>query len=142
MKKRFLFTSISAVMASTAMIAASVTNVAAGDDDGPLSGFVRTGETKSCINLASINEIRPVTDELFLVRVGVNRYYLNEVSGSCNGASRGFNRLQYKTSLSTLCNNQIIRVVDNSQGFTVGSCALGSFERLEVKPAEDETSDS
>ncbi len=106
------------------------------EEAGPLGGFVRTGETQNCLSLVAINQIKPLTDELFLVRVGVSKYYLNEVSGSCNGATSSFNRLQYKVSTSSLCRNEIIRIVDNSQGFTVGSCGLGSFERLEAKPAD------
>ena len=102
-----------------------------------LERFEQTGETRSCLGLRRISQITPLDDHLFLVRVGANEYYLNEVNGRCSGASRSFNRLQYKTSIGQLCRNEIIRVVDNSSGISVGSCGLGSFERLQEKTEND-----
>lgn len=96
-----------------------------------LADFERTGETESCLPLRSIDQIKPLDERHFLVRAGVNDYYLNEVSGRCNSAHRSNYRLQYTTSLSQLCRLEIIEVVDNSTGFTAGSCSLGDFERLE-----------
>lgn len=110
--------------------------------EAKLAEFERTGDMRSCLNLRSIDQIKPLNENLFLVRVGVNDYYLNEVSGRCSGADSSFNRLQYTTSLNQLCRNEIIRVVDNSTGFTIGSCGLGSFERLEKKPKEDTDAES
>lgn len=102
-----------------------------------LADFERTGETESCLPLRSIDQIRPLDERHFLVKVGVNDYYLNEVSGRCNSAHRPNYRLQYTTSLSQLCRLEIISVIDNSTGFTAGSCSLGDFERLEkVEEAE------
>ena len=104
-----------------------------------LDSFERTGEVVSCIRLARGNSITPVTESTFLIRVGVNNYYVNEVSGRCRGATRSSTRLQYTTSLSQLCRNEIIRVVDNSAGFQTGACGLGSFEKLAKKaPPNDE----
>jgi len=98
-----------------------------------LAEFERTGDYETCLGLRRIDQIKPLDERNFLVRVGVNDYYLNQLSSSCNGADSTFNRLQYTTSLSSLCRNEIITVVDNSTGFTVGSCSLGDFERLEQK---------
>lgn len=98
-----------------------------------LADFERTGEKVRCIALRSVSQIEPLTDDLFLVRAGVSDYYLNVMKGTCNGAASAFNRLEYRTSLSQLCANEIARVVDNSGGFTQGSCAFGEFERLERK---------
>lgn len=97
-----------------------------------LATFDRTGETLSCLGLRQISEIKPLDDYRFLVRVG-NDYYLNTVSGRCSRAADGFTHLEYSTSLSHLCRNEIINVVDNSQGFQVGACGLGGFERLKSK---------
>jgi len=103
-----------------------------------LSEFERTGEFTNCLHLRSINQIKALDDRHFLVRVGVNDYYLNKPSGRCTGASRPFNRIQYSTSLSQLCNNEIIHIVDNTTGFIAGSCGLNKFERLEPKAAEED----
>ncbi|MEM8937087.1 MAG: hypothetical protein AAGC77_11830 [Pseudomonadota bacterium] len=103
-----------------------------------LEGYARTGETETCISTARINTITPLDEETFLVRVGVRNYYLNDLKGSCNGADRSWNRIQYSTSTAQLCRNEIIKIVDNSSGFTVGSCGLGTFERLEqIEDAEE-----
>ena len=102
-----------------------------------LAEFDRTGEMTTCLNVSRINSITALDEYNFLVRVGANDYYLNEVS-RCSGADRAFNRIQYEMSGSQLCRNQIIRIVDNSGGFTVGSCGLGSFEHLTEKLEETE----
>lgn len=103
-----------------------------------LADFERTGEMRTCLNLRAIDQIDPLDERHFLVRVGLNDYYLNEISGRCSGAGRFNNRIQYTTSISQLCRNEIITIVDNSTGFTMGSCGLGSFERLVEKPDEEE----
>ena len=122
-------------------------DVMAADDDKPdptedaaevLDGFVRTGEMRRCLGLRQIREIRPLDDHYFLVRVGVADFYLNQVRGRCRGAARGSNRIQYTTSLAQLCRNELINVVDNLSNIFVGSCSLGSFERLEKKPEPEE----
>lgn len=135
-------------MLAVGLICAIAATTPAIADDEPMSEeaaerlaeFERTGEKLNCINIRSISQITPLDERYFLVRVGVGRFYLNEVRGRCNNADRGFNRLQYTTSLSRLCRNEIINVVDNNQGFIVGSCGLGSFERLERIPEEEEDS--
>ncbi len=103
-----------------------------------LAEFEPTGETETCLNTTRIRSIDALDDRRFLVRVGVNDYYLNEISGRCSGAARAGNRLQYTISTGQLCRNEIIQVVDNTTGFTVGSCGLGSFQELAKKPAETE----
>ena len=96
-----------------------------------LAQYEPTGETENCIGLTRIRSMSALDDRHFLVKVNGGKVYLNRVRGRCAGAESGFNRLQYRTSQNTLCRNEIITVVDNTQGFTVGSCGLGDFERLE-----------
>lgn len=98
-----------------------------------LAQFERTGDVTSCIGLRQISQITPVTESTFLVRVGTAEYYANDVSGRCNGATRNSTRLEYATTLSELCRNELIRVVDNTTGVQIGGCGLGSFEKLEKK---------
>lgn len=100
--------------------------------------FDRTGEEVNCLSVTRITSIKPVSEELFLVQTGVNDYYLNEVSGRCNGATRPSTRLQYSTSTGQVCRNEIIRVVDNTAGFQVGGCGFGVFEKLNKKPYAEE----
>ncbi len=96
-----------------------------------LASLDRTGETQTCLPIRRIEHIKAVDDATFLVQVGRSDYYLNEASSQCHQASTPSHRIQFKSDLSSLCENQIISVV-NSSGFTVGSCTLGQFEKLEA----------
>lgn len=100
-----------------------------------LAEFEPTGETQTCLSVSQIRSIDPLDEWRFLVRAG-GGYYLNEVSGRCNDADRAGNRLQYTISTGQLCRNEIITVVDNINGFTVGSCGLGDFQKLEKTVSE------
>ncbi len=92
-----------------------------------------TGETRSCIPLSGVRQIRPVTESKFLVRVRVRDYYLSEMNGRCGGATRQQTRLQYRTSLNQLCSNEIVNIIDNTSGIFVGSCSFGVFKELQRK---------
>lgn len=100
--------------------------------------YERTGEKTSCLSIAQISSIRPVTETTFLVRTNASDFYANDVSGRCNGATRNSSRIEYTTSLSQLCRNELIRVVDNTSGFELGGCGLGSFEKLKKKPPTED----
>ncbi len=104
-----------------------------------LAEFEKTGEVRNCIQLRAIDQIKPLDERNFLIEAGVNDYYLAELGSSCNGADSTLNRLQIETSQSSLCRNEIIRIVDNSTGFTVGSCGMSDFQKLEKieEPAEE-----
>lgn len=114
------------------------TTASAGDDKtseaaaGKLAKFERTGETQSCLRLRRIDHIKPLDERHFLVEAGTE-YYLNTTNSKCSGADGINHRLQYRTTQAQLCRLEIVSVVDNSSGVTVGSCALGDFERLTEK---------
>lgn len=101
-----------------------------------LADFEATGEKTSCLSLTSVNSITALDDHHFLVRTSGNDYYLNKASGRCNGAGRPGNRIQYTIHGNQLCRNQIITIVENTNGFTMGSCGLNSFEKLEKKETQ------
>ena len=103
-----------------------------------LAKYDRTGETTACLNVRSIDSIKALDARHFLVRAGLNSYYLNEPSAGCNSAARSNHRIQYTLGNAQLCRNQIITIVDNTSGITSGSCGLGPFEKLEEKSAEAE----
>ncbi len=97
-----------------------------------LAKFDRTGEFETCISLVRLKESRPLDDYRILWRTGVNEYYLMEMPHRCSGL--GFERrFTYTTSLSQLCNTDIITVLDTN-GFPRGACGLGKFELLKEKP--------
>ena len=102
-----------------------------------LEAHERTGDTDTCMNLRSISQITAVNERTLLVKSGVSDYYVSDLKSRCSGVTTGFHRIEYTTSLSQLCRGEILRIVDNSSGMMTGSCAMGSFERLEPRaPAE------
>lgn len=137
--------------AMLALMVMPVMHAASADDDAPepsakaaeiLAKYDRTGDTRTCLNINRIRQIRALDDRHFLVRANTSKYYLNITSNTCHGASRATNRLQYTTSIAQLCRNQIVRVIDNTTGIFSGSCGLGSFELLEKKVETDEDDDT
>lgn len=95
-----------------------------------LAKYEKTGETDNCLPLRNIDSIKAIDDYNFLIEMRNGNYYLNELSSRCSNASDSFNRLQYRTTIASLCRNEIVSVVDNSTGFTVGSCGLSEFQEV------------
>ena len=60
-------------------------------------------------------------------------YYLNIVNGRCSQADGAFTFLEYNTSTSSLCANEIVRVRTRSDGGVIGSCSLSQFETLDPR---------
>lgn len=99
-----------------------------------LAEFDRTGETVTCISTTRIDSIQAVDEKTLLIKAGPNAYYVSDLKSRCSGATSGFNRFEYTTTTAQLCRNEIIRIVDNTTGFTSGSCGMGSLEKLVKKP--------
>ena len=53
-------------------------------------------------------------------------YYRSEFGVDCPGARRD-EAFRYRTSLTQLCNNEILTFFDPQTGMDYGSCALGEF---------------
>ncbi len=96
-----------------------------------LAGLKKTGEKADCLMITSLSSLQGVDERTLLARVGVSQYYVNKVNGRCMGVTRAASRIQYQTTIARLCRNDIIDVIDNVNGFLMGSCSLGTFERLE-----------
>lgn len=132
----------SVVFAISAIAAASAFADTTEELPAELAEYELTGETKSCVGLRRIRTIDPIDDRHFLIKVSSKELYLNRANGRCAGADRSNTRLQYKTSLNRLCQHEIVTVVDNSSGFSRGSCGLGSFERLAPIPEEESSEET
>lgn len=88
-----------------------------------------TGPAVSCIPLTSIQESRVRDDWTIDFRVSGTKWYRNTLPNRCS--SLGFERaFSYETSLSQLCNVDIIRVIPNGGGprGPLNSCGLGMFQ--------------
>lgn len=99
-----------------------------------LASLQRAGEKDNCLSLTRISEITAVDEKTLLIRSGAGNWYVSDLPRRCRGVVGRGNRIEYTTSLAQLCNNDILRIVDNANGFLTGSCGMGSFERLEEKP--------
>jgi|TARA_R110000765_G_scaffold58463_2_gene114253 hypothetical protein len=85
------------------------------------------GEAKSCISGNDQRNMTVISDDILIFSSSRNAktIYVNKPYGGCHNADR--NILVYKRSTSALCRGEIINLVDNASGMTVGSCAFGDF---------------
>lgn len=100
------------------------------DADAILAAYELTGESRSCLNLRSIDEIEPLDDSRWLITMRNGDAYLNEVSRGCRQATSNFTYLQYETSAGSLCINEIVRVIDRGSNTFAGACGLGEHQAL------------
>ena len=112
------------------VFACATTNTSEAEPPKELEKYTATGETEQCLNLATIRQT-PVLDDrhiLFEMRNGTT--YLNKLPYKCSGL--GFEEaFSYSTSLTKLCRQDIIRVIQRGGGGVRNSCGLGPFEKLE-----------
>lgn len=93
-----------------------------------LEGYTITGETENCLNLNQIDESDVLDDHNIVFEMRNGTKYLSRLPHRCAGLT--YRAFSYSTSLSELCNTDIIRVVDTSTGVNGPSCGLGIFEEL------------
>src|SRR3546814_13718155 len=86
------------------------------------------GEPQNCVNLANIRESRVLSNQVIDFHLRDGRVMRNTLPHSC--PQLGFERaFSYETSLSQLCNVDIITVIVQAGGPTRGaSCGLGLFQ--------------
>ena len=101
--------------------------------DAVLAGYTLTGETRSCVNVTSLDDIKPLDDLRWLVTMRGGDTYLNEVSRGCSGAADPFTYLQYSLPTGQLCRGEIVRVLSDAGGMFRGSCGLGDYQTLEPR---------
>lgn len=86
------------------------------------------GRPQSCLPTYRSQDMVVIDENTLLFRDGNNRVWRSDLRGPCNGLGRPGTALLTKQYGGTgLCSGEIAQVVDTSQGFTVGSCALGDF---------------
>lgn len=98
-----------------------------------------TGKPVSCINLSQIRSSQVRDDRTIDFMLSGGKVYRNELPYQCGGL--GFERaFTYSTSLTQLCNVDIITVLQNFGGRLNrgASCGLGEFTPVKlVKKAQD-----
>jgi hypothetical protein len=92
------------------------------------------GAPVNCLPIPSIRQSLVRDDWTIDFQVNGNRWYRNSLPNRCNGL--GFDRtFTYATSLSQVCNVDIITVLTNIGGpgfMPRGSCGLGQFTPVEL----------
>jgi hypothetical protein len=92
-----------------------------------------TGAPMHCLPITSITESRVQDDWTIDFRTGVRQWYRVTLPQRCNslGTYRAF---KYETSLSQLCNTDIITVMEfgGPGGGPRGSCGMGDFQPVEI----------
>lgn len=85
------------------------------------------GEARSCINYNDQREMTVISDDILIFgsRRNAKTIYVNKPYGGCYNADR--NILSYSRPTSALCKGEIVDLIDNTIGMSVGSCAFGEF---------------
>jgi hypothetical protein len=88
--------------------------------------------TRDCISLAGLDRTRVVNDDTILFYMKGNLVYSNTLPRTCRGLKRT-DALSYKTSLSSLCNVDVISGLRRSAGsfYPAVRCGLGMFVPIE-----------
>lgn len=93
-----------------------------------------TGEPVNCLPIQSLRQSVVRDDWTIDFRTGANTWYRNALPRRCNGL--GFEQaFAYGTSLTQLCNVDIITVIARNGGpgaMNRGSCGLGMFTPVEL----------
>jgi len=128
------------ILIGLAFLLPSCATVPAGDVEPPdeLAKYTITEETENCLSLTRIRQSVVLDDQHILFNMRGGDVYLSKLPYRCSrlGFQEAFS---YSTSLTKLCNTDIITVISRSDGGPLTSCGLGIFQKLEEKEAEEST---
>jgi len=85
------------------------------------------GKARSCINRNDQRNMTVISDDILIFSSSrkARTIYVNKPRGGCPHADRYI--LSYRRTSSSLCQGEIIQLIDNASGATMGSCAFGDF---------------
>ena len=97
------------------------------EDDGSAG---RPEGAELCVSIPAIRKTRIVDDQTIIFYMRGGDLFINRLPRRCNGLARG-DGYSYETSLTRLCNTDIIRVLQRFGGAfprPTTSCGLGFFQ--------------
>ncbi len=99
---------------------------------GDAARYQPVGKPVSCINLRSIQSTKILDDKTIEFRTSGRKIYHNMMDYQCSGL-KSEDRFTYKTSLSQLCNVDIIHVLHDYGGQLQkgAGCGLGKFQQVQ-----------
>jgi hypothetical protein len=87
-----------------------------------------TDDSVNCLPIAQIKQTKIIDDQNIVFTTRSNKFYNNRLPRKCSGL-KSADKFRYKTSQSSLCNVDIITVLQNAGSDLMdgASCGLGSF---------------
>jgi len=93
-----------------------------------IPGFAADANAETCLQITDISTTKVVDDQTILFKTRGNHWYKNQLPHKCPGLKSN-DKFLYKTSLSKLCNVDMITVLISSGSSMMqgASCGLGLF---------------
>ena len=142
-----LFRQAAALTAVLTLPLLTVADEEAADSEAAATAEALTGEALNCVSLGRIRQTDIVDDQTILFYMRGPEIYVNRLPRRCPGL-RIAGSFSYKTSLTELCNTDVITVIRSlGVGPSLGpTCGLGMFQpitaeavaALKEPPAEPE----
>ena len=85
--------------------------------------------SQSCISTRTLTSTRILDDRNILFFRTGKTVYRNILPNQCPGLSR-YGSFSYGTLAGSICERDIIRIIDNDMGLPGKSCVLGSFQKI------------
>jgi hypothetical protein len=106
-----------------------------------LAAYEPAGEAVSCINIHQIDSTKVLANNVIDFKMRGGKVYRNTLPNSCPGLAFE-ERFSYRTSLSRLCNVDIIRVLETAGGHLRegAGCGLGKFQPMQKVPTVEDAS--
>ena len=100
-----------------------------------LAEYQPVGEPVTCVSIQQIRSTRVLDNSTIDFKMAGGKTYRNTLTSSCPGLAFE-ERFSYRTSLSRLCNVDIIRVLHSTGGQLEegAGCGLGKFQPVEKIP--------
>jgi hypothetical protein len=133
MQKSYLAIASAAIaLGGFALAASSMASSPSERREKLLSAYQPSGQAVSCIQLHSIRDTKVIDNRTIDFRLNGGKVFRNTLSSSCPGLVSE-DAFSYRTSMSSLCSVDIIRVLHNYGGRLEegAGCGLGKFQPME-----------
>jgi len=117
------------ILAALALATIAAPGAASDRDEVPAA--TPDGEPRDCVPLRSLRESLVRSDRVIDFRISGNRYYRVTLPQACPGLNFE-RRFAYKTSLSVLCAQDIITVLQSPPPSRGASCGLAPFQPVTI----------
>lgn len=114
-----------------ALALAALASPGAARDRDEIPAATPDGEPRNCVPLRSLRESLVRSDRIIDFRISGNRYYRVTLPQACPGLNFE-RRFSYKTSLSQLCAQDIITVLQSTPPTPGASCGLAPFQPVTI----------